>query len=108
MLRAALERAGLDVVAETDSWERCERLARRTRPEVLMVELWSAPEQLPQLRRLRASHPRALLVVMSVLLVEDLRAAVDGTIAADLLVSKVQPVEAAVGAVAARARRSAR
>ena len=102
-----LEDAGMEVVAEADSWVEAERLSGELQPDVVCADLWMPQLDTDALVRLREAAPDALVVSLSGLAIEDQPALLEGTGArVDLFLSKRQPpadiVEALRALVSAR------
>ena len=102
-----LEDAGMEVVAEADSWVEAERLAAELQPDLVVADLWMPVLDKDALVRVRAHAPDALVVSLSGLAVADQGPLLDGTQArVDLFLSKRQPpadiVEALRALVSAR------
>ena len=87
-----LEDAGMEVVAEADSWVEAERLAGELQPDVVVADLWMPELDTDALVRVRAVAPDALVVSLSGLAIADQAPLLDGTPArVDLYLSKRQP-----------------
>jgi DNA-binding NarL/FixJ family response regulator len=87
-----LEDAGMEVLAEAESWEATERLAVELRPDVIVADLWMPTLEIETLVRVRAAVPDALVVSLSGLAVADQPALLEGSAAkVDLFLSKRQP-----------------
>jgi DNA-binding NarL/FixJ family response regulator len=104
-----LEDAGMEVLAEAESWEQTERLAIELQPDVIVADLWMPTLETDALVRVRAGAPDALVVSLSGLAVDDQPPLLEGTQArVDLFLSKRQPpadiVEALRELVSARRR----
>ncbi len=105
-----LEDAGMEVVAEADSWVEAERRAAELQPDVVVADLWMPELDTDALVRVRAGAPEALVVSLSGLAVTDQPPLLEGTQArVDLFLSKRQPPADIVEALRAlvRERRSA-
>ncbi len=87
-----LEDAGMEVVAEADSWVEAERRAAELQPDVVVADLWMPELDTDALVRVRAGAPEALVVSLSGLAVTDQPPLLEGTQArVDLFLSKRQP-----------------
>ncbi len=87
-----LQDAGMDVVAEADSWVEAERQVAALHPDVVVADLWMPQLDTDALVRIRAAMPEALIVSLSGLAVEDQPPLLEGTQArVDLFLSKRQP-----------------
>ena len=87
-----IEDAGMEVVAEADSWTEAERQAGALQPDVVVADLWMPELDTEALVRVRQSAPAALVVSLSGLAVADQPPLLDGTGArVDLFLSKRQP-----------------
>ena len=87
-----IEDAGMEVVAEADSWVEAERHAAELQPDVVVADLWMPELDTDALVRLREGAPGALVVSLSGLAVADQGPLLDGTQArVDLFLSKRQP-----------------
>jgi DNA-binding NarL/FixJ family response regulator len=91
LIRRWLEDAGVDVVAEAESWEETERLARELEPDAIVADLWMPTLDTDALERVRAAVPRARIVSLSGLAVEEARKLVGDLGVVDLFLSKRQP-----------------
>ena len=100
-----IEDAGMEVVAEADSWVEAEHQAGELQPDVVVADLWMPELDTDALVRLRQRAPHALVVSLSGLAVADQPPLLDGTGArVDLFLSKRQPPADLVGALRALVR----
>ncbi len=88
LLTALLQEAGLDVVAEADSWEATERLSPGI--DAIVVDLWMPELDVAALARVRAASPHSALAVVTALRVADAAHHVED-VDVDLLLAKTEP-----------------
>jgi len=103
LMIALLGEAGLDIAGQGETWEDAERLAPGA--DVVVVDLWMPELDIAALGRIRASAPRATLVVLTAL-AAGLAAEHVAPVTVDLLLSKSAPPAETAAAIAAHARGS--
>jgi DNA-binding NarL/FixJ family response regulator len=91
LIRRWLEDAGVEVVGEAPTWPEAERLASELQPDAVVADLWMPTLDVDALSRLRELAPRAAIVSLSGLSVEEAQRLVGETGAVDLFLSKRQP-----------------
>jgi DNA-binding NarL/FixJ family response regulator len=91
LIRRWLEDADIDVVGEAPTWEEAERLAQELQPDAVVADLWMPTLEVEALTNLRVVAPKAAIVSLSGLSVEEARKLVGETGVVDLFLSKRQP-----------------
>lgn len=108
MMGALLAEAGFDVRGQAETWEEAERLAAAGPLDAIVCDLWMPELDLEALTRVRASAPAAMVAVLTALPLTDARGRLaDAGAGVDLLLSKSDPPEQVVAAIAAQAARAA-